>query len=484
MELKALSKSDLIQIAQRQQRQIDKLQFELDQLKRAIFGSKSERFVPTPPEQTSLFETEQAEYVETEPVEVTSQPATKKRKPPVREKINGSLPRQQSLIEPQVDTTGMTKIGEQITEKIAITPPKLYVVQIVRPKYVDAEGQIHIGPYSDPFPKSNTHSSLAAHVAVQKYVDHLPLYRQSKIFARQEANLPRSTLNDMIIRGAKLLQPLYERLSTKVMESEYLQADESSIPVLTKDKPGSTMKGCLLAKLAPLADLVVFDYIKTKEKSNILTSLKGIEGYLQVDGNVSYEPKGQEDKVELMHCLVHSRRYFEKALNYDREKSSHVLTQIKELYLIERKGMDQGFAAQQIHELRQQRSVPILRALKKWLEQHYHPDLPNNPLQTAIRYMLSRWKGLIKYTTNGMLRPDNNLIENQIRPLALGRKNYLFAGSHKGAKYAAIYYSLFGTCRLNGIDPHTWLEDVFNRINEHPINKLDELLPTKNYSFS
>lgn len=171
MELQTLSKSELIKIAERQQSQIDQLQFELAQLKRAIFGSKSERFIPTPPEQTSMFEKQ-----ETHLVEVQGEPPTerkkKKGKQPVRKKLNEKLLREQKVIEPEVDTGTMTKIGEQITEKLAIKPPQIYVIRIVRPKYVDGDGQIHIGQYDDPFPKSNAHSSLAAHVAVQKYVDH------------------------------------------------------------------------------------------------------------------------------------------------------------------------------------------------------------------------------------------------------------------------------------------------------------------------
>lgn len=287
----------------------------------------------------------------------------------------------------------------------------------------------------------------------------------------------------MIAQGMKKLDLIYKALQKELKSTDYIQADESSIPVLTKDNPGSTLKGCMLVKVAPEKKLVEFDYIKTKEKSSILTSLKDFNGYLQVDGNVTYETKGAEDEVTLLHCLVHSRRKFEQALEYDKILSSHVLTEIKKLYLIERQIAPEA-SLDQIRSIRQEKSLPILTSLHTWLEKYRDVHPPSTPFYKATRYMLKRWDGLIKYTTHGKLRPDNNLIENQIRPLALGRKNYMFAGSHEGAKYAATFYSLFATCKLNGLDPHRWLTDVYQRINDHPVNKINELLPLEEYQFS
>lgn len=486
MDLERLSKSDLIELNLKQQAMIDQLQFELTQLKRAVFGSKSERFIPdTHPSQGNLFAEDTAEVTPEEQVEEKIIQISKKpKKQPVRQKIPAHLPRIETIIEPDIDLNGMKRLGIEVSEKLEIEPARFFVKKTIRPKYVDTDNQIHIAPLNDPFPKCTAGTSLVAHVAVQKYVDHSPLYRQSKIYKREQIDLPRSTLNGMIKRAAKLLQPLYLVLCKKVMEAGYLQADESSIPVLTTDKPGSAMKGCMLAKVAPLDQLVAFDYIKTKEKRNILTSLAGFRGYLQVDGNVSYEPKGTEEHVELMHCLVHSRRKFEQALEYDRIRSSHVLQEIKKLYLLERQAAEANLKVEAITQKRQKEAIPILEKLKSWLEKNYDDEAPPNPFKNAVRYMLTRWNGLIKYTKEGKLRPDNNLIENHIRPLALGRKNYLFAGSHRGAEFAAIFYSFFATCRLHGHDPKAWLQDVLNRIGDHHINKLEELLPTDQYCFS
>lgn len=475
MDLAQKSKEELIQI-------ITRLTFELEQLKRAVYGSKSERFIPESlPGQGNLFSPEQ-ELPEEQPAPETKiiLKTPKRRNKPVRQKIPAHLPRVETILKPDLDVTHMKTLGSEVSEKLEIKPARFYVRRTVRPKYIDADNNIHIAPLEDPFPKCMAGSSVVAHVAVQKYVDHLPLYRQSKIFKREQIDLPRSTLNGLIRRAALLLEPLYKELDKQVMSSDYVQADESSIPVLTTDNPGSTMKGCMLAKVAPNKKLVRFDYIKTKEKTNILASLKDFKGYLQVDGNVSYQPKGQEQEVELMHCLVHSRRYFEKALEYDKERSSYVLKQIQRLYLLERNAKTAKLSIQEIRQKRQQEAIPILEQLKEWLEKNYCGESPPNPFKTAVRYMLLRWQGLIKYTTRGDLRPDNNLIEHQIRPLALGRKNYLFAGSHQGAKYAAIFYSLFATCRLNHVDPQAWLEDVLHRIGDHHVTKLEQLLPTSN----
>ena len=219
--------------------------------------------------------------------------------------------------------------------------------------------------------------------------------------------------------------------------------------------------------------------MKTKEKVNILDALEGFNGHLQVDGNVSYESKGKETDVTLMHCLVHSRRHFVAALDYQKEKSAYVLDEIKKLYQIERSCKEENLSIDEIYQSRQKGAVPILEKLKAHLEEQYQPNLPGNPFQKAVAYMLKRWNGLFEYTNHGHLLPDNNLIENQIRPLALGRKNYMFAASHQGANYAAIFYSLLGTCQINGINPYRWLVDVLQRMDNHDINKLHELVPLK-----
>ena len=469
-------------------REISHLKFKLEQLERAIFGSTSERFVPTvSPDQLDLFNKQEStpdlpDNIEEE--EADKESKKKGGKKPKRQKLPASLPRERMTIEPDIDTSAMKVIGEAISEKLEMTPIRFYVHQIVRPKYIDLQGNIHIGELpNDAFAKRMYGPTVLANVAVNKYVNHQPLYRQSKMFGRDGLEMSRSTLNDLIRFGFKLLKPLEAVLIKKILLSNYLQADESSIRVLTKDKESGSIKGCMLAMTAPSDSLVGFKYIKTKEKANILGVLKGFQGHLQVDGNVSYEGMKGVLGVVLMHCLVHSRRKFDQALEYDNETASHVLSEIQKIFMVERKAKEDDLTAEQIYHLRQEKALPIWEELKIYLDDLAPKLIPSTPIYVAVRYMLKRWPGLTSYITDAKLRPDNNLIENQIRPLALGRKNYMFAANHQGAEYAALYYSLFGTCLLNGINPLKWLVDVLKRINDHPVNKLEELLPTKDYIF-
>ena len=478
MDLSQWSKAELIV-------KIQLLQFELEQLKKAITGPRSERLVVINPDQSTLFPEEKIE-IQPNPEEVETTVRTQKKKKgkqPKRQKMPTHLPIEEIILEPSIDLEGAEQIGQYESWKFEVTPPKIKIVKTIRKKYKDQEGNIHIADLNDPFPKTNLGVSFVALMLVRKYVDHLPLFRQVKMWSRQNIQLSRSVLGDSVARAAIKLKLLYELLRTLAMQSDYLQADESSIPVQSKDKPGCTVKGCMLIKLAPKEEIVIFDYIKTKEKVNILDALEGFAGHLQVDGNVSYESKGNETNVTLMHCLVHSRRHFVAALSYHKEKSAYMLDEIKKLYKIERSCKEENLSIDEIYQRRQKEAVPILEKLKVHLEEQYQPNLPSNPFQKAVAYMLKRWAGLSEYTNHGYLLPDNNLIENQIRPLALGRKNYMFAASHQGANYAAMFYSLLGTCQINGINPYRWLVDVLQRIDNHDINKLHELLPLKGYQF-
>lgn len=480
----ALKRSEHLELLKEKDNKITFLSFELEQLKRALFGSKSERFVPATanPEQLALFKELEKQIAELQKESITYSRKKVKRKPK-RTKLPEDLERVVTILEPEVDTTGMRKMGNEIKEKLAFVPAKLYVEQTLRTKYKDERGVFYIADLpSDPFPKSIASESLAAHIAVSKYVDHQPLYRQSKILARQSIDLPRSTMCGIIRRGADLIKPIYYAMIDKAMKSDYLMADESSIPVLRKDEQNKkTIKGCMLVKVAPEAKITVMEYIMTKEKVNIVNALKSFKGHLQVDGNVSYEELSKIGQVYLMHCLVHSRRYFEKALDYDQGKANVMLNMIQKLYQIERSCNGQSFEL--ILQTRKQHAIPVLDKMKKWLDANLAMNDPPNPIQKAIRYMLKRWNGLTEYVNYGHLRPDNNLIENQIRPLALGRKNYLFAGSDNGAEHAAIFYSMFSTCAMNNINPFDWLVDVFKRISDHHINKIDQLIPVENYQF-
>ena len=254
-------------------------------------------------------------------------------------------------------------------------------------------------------------------------------------------------------------------------------ADETPIPVLTKDKPGSTHKGYHWVYYAPLERRVCFDYRKGRGREGPREFLDGFKGALQTDGYAAYNGFEKQDGVTLLACLAHARRKFEKCKDNDPMRANHALKKIQELYDVEREAREQKFTFEERKELRQKESVPVLTELEKWMKKELIEVLPKIAIGEAIDYTLKLWKRLERYTEDGRWEIDNNKIENSIRPVALGRKNYMFAGSHEGARNAAMIYSFLGTCKINNVEPYAWLKDVLTRIPDHSIQQLEELLP-------
>jgi transposase len=458
------------------------LQQELAQLKRMIFGSKSERFVQNDPGQLSLgldVEQKAAAEAEIEEVRYKRTKSKQKKETPVRLPLPSHLHRKVHMIEPREDVTGAKKIGEVVTEILEYTPGKFYVEKYVRPKYVLGEDKgIVIGELpSLPIPKGNAGPGLLSHLVISKYVDHLPFYRQAQQFKRQDITIAESTLNGWFSATCRLLEPLYNRLTEKVKASHYLMADETPIPVLTKDKPGSTHKGYHWVYYSPLDSLVCFDYRKGRGRDGPTKFLDGFRGALQSDGYHAYNEFQNREGITLLACMAHARRKFDQALSNDPDRAEYVLNRIQDLYAIEREARDQELSFDQRKKLRQEKSKPLLEELEAWLKAQLPEALPQSSIGKAITYTLKLWKRLGRYTEDGRWEIDNNLVENSIRGVALGRKNYLFAGSHEGAQRAAMMYSFLGSCKINEVEPFSWLKDVLIRIPDHSIQKLDELLP-------
>ncbi len=205
--------------------------------------------------------------------------------------------------------------------------------------------------------------------------------------------------------------------------------------------------------------------------------LKNFVGYLQADGYSVYDSFGERESITLLNCMAHARRGFEKALDYDKPRAEYAMSMFQKLYDIERKAKQQNLTAEQRHTLRLDQALPVLNELGKWMAETYKTVLPKSPIGKAIAYCIPRWDNLMNYLRDGSLEIDNNLAENAIRPIALGRKNYLFAGSSRGAERAAMFYSFFGTCKKNDVNPFVWLKKVLEVIPEHKVNRLHELLP-------
>lgn len=462
------------------------LKHELDQLKRLIFGSRHERFVPTTPqEQLALgleVQTAQPPAPALEKIEYTRKKKETSHKIHIgRMKLPADLPREQVIIEPDQDITGWTRIGEEITEELERIPGKLFVRQYVRPKYAKPDGEgVVIGELpARPIDKGIAGPGLLAQIIIDKYTDHLPVHRQIQRFEREGIKLSSSTLTDWISGTCALLDPLYEVLKAKVLSADYLQADETPIKVLDKDKKGTTHRGYHWVYHAPVERLVLFDYREGRGREGPHEILKGFTGHLQTDGYTVYEDFDKKPGITLFHCMAHARRKFDEAKDNDLVRASYALTEIQKVYAIERQAKNEGMSAEQFYALRQEESVPILNDLKNWMLENYKMVLPKSTIGQALHYSLERFDKLMLYTSDGKLKIDNNLVENAIRPVAIGRKNYLFAGSHNGAKRAAMLYSFLGTCKINDINPFEWLRNTLEIIPKHPVNKIYELIPRK-----
>ncbi|HMQ85685.1 MAG TPA: IS66 family transposase, partial [Saprospiraceae bacterium] len=243
-------------------------------------------------------------------------------------------------------------------------------------------------------------------------------------------------------------------------------------------KKRKTHRGYLWGYHAVEDKLVFFDYSPSREADNPMGHLKGFAGVLQTDCYDVYDQvRKRHADITHYHCLNHSRREFEKALGNDAHRAGYALERFQELYAVERKAAELELDAEGIRILRDQQARPVLEGLFTWMEEESPKQPPSSPIAKAMGYMLKRKGAMTHYLSDGRLLIDNNPIENLIRPIAVGRKNYLFAGSHDGAQYAAVFYSFFACCKLNGLDPTTWLADVMNRLPNHPVNRIEELLP-------
>lgn len=461
---------------------------QLQQLQKMIFGSRKERFVPETPNGPQLLldiptETVAAVSVTgAQKISYIRQGVTVDPKPlqhPGRTKLPESLRREQIIIEPDADTSACKKMGEEITEVLEYQPGELYVKQYRRIKYARPDNSgVLIGELpSRPLPKVIAGEGLLAQIIIDKYIDHLPLHRQMQRFERAGVKLPYSTLTDWVGDTCQLITPIFNALKAEVLRCGYLHADETPIKVLDKDKKGETHRGFYWVYQNSIDKLVFFDYQEGRGREGPMEILENFNGYLQTDGYAAYNIFDQRHGIILMHCMAHARRMFNDALENDYERASYALNGIQMLYEIERISKEAGLNFEELKVVRGTKAAPILKGLGLWMQQQYVQVLPKSAIGKALAYSIERWHKLSLYITDGRLNIDNNPVENSIRPVALGRKNYLFAGSHEAAKRSGMLYSLLGTCKMHGIEPYAWLKDVLQRIADYPINRIYELLP-------
>jgi transposase len=471
----------------------ERLEQIIKELQRHRFGRRAE----TLPEDQLLLALEDVEQAaaSSEAETEASNADERNRRAGKRRTNRGSLPAHLPRIEMVVDIEDhacpccrnvLHRIGEDVSERLDIVPAQFRVLVVRRPKYACRACEESV--VQAPAPARLIEGGLpteatVAQVLVSKYADHLPLYRQAQIYARQGIDLDRSTLADWVGRAAWHLQPIHDRLLERLKGSAKLFADETTAPVLDPGR-GRTKTGQLWAYARddrPWGGAdppgVAYVYAPDRKAERPIAHLTGFKGVLQVDGYAGYRALAERGDVQLAFCWAHvRRRFYELAAAGPAPIASEALQHIAKLYAVEND--IRGRSADERRVVRQEKSRPILDAFEPWLRGKLELISQKTKLAEAIRYALSRWQGLTRFIEDGRIDIDSNVVERSIRPIALNRKNALFAGSDGGGVHWAIIASLIETCKLNAIDPHSYLTDILARIvNGHPNSQIDDLLP-------
>ena len=503
--LEAQNKELSSEVAQKDQ-EIKKLTDQLAWFRQKYFSKSSEKFIKEDPNQRKL----DFDGLEILPEEVTAvkeadkqiaeyerRKVVREKKKPVRLPIPEGLRREIEVIEPEGLQADWVRIGVEVTEILEHKPGELYVRRIERPKYavkpavneVSVTGQPEQEDSSTiavaampllPLPRSNAGPSLLAELMMNKYYFHLPFYRQIAMLKMTGFHLPQSTLNGWFQGSSDLLRALYLRLKDIVLASDYIQVDESTVPVIDNEKH-KTRKAYLWMVRSVMDDLVFFHYDKGSRAQKVVVDLlKDFKGAVQTDGYSAYSIYEQKKGVLLLGCWAHARRKFHESLQEDKNGAEYALEQIGKLYKVEQMADDQDLDFEQRSELRKRLAYPIMRAFEKWIVAYHPKAIPGGRMSKALSYTYNLFERLSRYHLDGRYLPDNNLAENAIRPLAVGRKGYLFCGNHDAAENAAIMYSLLGCCKASDVNPREWLTDVFSKIASYNANynlDLSDLLP-------
>jgi len=418
---------------------------------------------------------EVGEQISEEEVQVDSYT---RKKHPIRKKLPAYLPREVLVHdiseEEKICSCGeqLVRIGEETSEQLKYIPAKISVIQHVRPKYACKPCQENVKIAPMPMlllPKSIATPELVAHTIISKYCDHLPLYRQEAIWERMDIDMPRSSLCGWVLKVAELSEPLVYQLRKIIIAHDYAQADETTVQVLDevgRDNRTKSYMWCYRGGGEKTA--IVYDYQATRGGYHAQQFLKGFKGYLQSDAYSGYYWTDNDKNIISVGCHAHARRPFAELakLNKGTGLATEALKFYRKLYKVEKIARENNLSAEARYKIRQEQSRPVLDAFKIWLDHHLTKTSEQGKIGKAIRYCLNHWTELNNYIKEGRIEIDNNLIENAIRPFALGRKNWLFMGSPAGAKAGAIFYSLIETCKANKIEPYQYLCAMMNRIRE------------------
>ena len=482
---------------------VAKLESEISWLRKKIFGKMSERFISSDPdsrqldifgEQLSDKEREELEKAACQDKELVTRTIIASKPRTTRKDISlENLRVEETVIDPEgINFDDYVCIGSEQTNKLAYKPAEFYIKRTTRRKFalknqlqIAEEGQkdrstVVIAPLPEsPLHKSMADTTLLTEIIIQKYLYHIPFHRQIARFTDLGVRISSSTVGDWFSQSCELLKPLYDLLQRRVLSSDYIQVDESTIPVIDNEKKRA-VKGYLWVVRKPDDGEVFFHYDRgSRSEKTAMMLLHGFNGAIQSDGYQVYKRFEAIDGKLMLGCWAHARRKFDEALQENKKLATEALLQIQSLYAVEREADEMGATLEQRRELRCSKAYPVLVTFEKWLYDHYNALLPQSRTAKAIAYTYSIFPKLSRYHLDGRYRIDNNLVENAIRPLAIGRKNYLFCGNAEAAIRAAVVYSLLGSCKAVGVNPTEWLEDVLSKVYSYNIDgrNLEELLP-------
>lgn len=474
---------------------IEQLRWENYNLLRRLWSPKSEKKLPIDPSQLNIcWETP----VDAPPIEIIQEKVEKdaekekesysrfrkefkgkKHKGNIRKPFPAELPRiADAPLEPSENLEGCIYIGQEITEKLEIQPLEVYVRQIIRPKYKTPDGRILIAPLPvQAVSHSKAGASVLSHIAVRKYADHLPLYRQIGIFERSGIHIPPSTASDWCMAAAQELEPIYNELRETVRNSHYVMADETPHKVLESDRPGALHQGYMWNFYLPQYKTPFFEYHKGRGKDCIGLLQNSKVRVVQSDGYGVYDVFDDLPGYLHLGCWAHARRKYKEAEASDPPRAKIILSLISKLYQTETEIREKGLEGEAKVAYRQENAYPVLQDIECWIKTNMSQVKASSLMDKAMKYTYERMEQLSLYVTQAEFCIDNNAVERSIRPLTLNRKNVLFSGSHDAAHSAAIFFTLFGCCKENRVNPEAWMRDALIRVKECPPDDYSSLLP-------
>ena len=464
--------------------QIDYLQEQIRLLKNELFGRKTEKLPVIDHHQLPLFDKADQIQAAAQPQKIVI--AQHRRKKTGRKPLPEDLPRVEVIHDLAEDEktcacgSRLSRIGEEVCEKLDIIPAKIRVIRHIRYKYackscegVDSDGptvQIPAAPVQ-LIPKSIATAGLLSHLLVSKFEDALPFYRQEKILARMGIELGRATMCNWAVKVAERIKPLMELLQREIRSGPLINIDETPVQVLNETDRSNTSKSYMWVYRGgdPQKPVLIYQYHPTRSGQVPLKFLDGYQGYVQTDGYNGYDALGRQPGVELVGCWAHVRRKFVEVINAkaNPKKQDHAeqaIDYIRQLYALEKHADENKFSPDQRYRLRQDKAKAILSEFKHWLSQISAITPPKGLLGKAVNYALRNWDRLVRYIDDGRLRPDNNLAENAIRPFVLGRKNWLFSGHPNGAHASSAIYSLIETAKTNRLKPYEYFRFLFDKL--------------------